>query len=169
MISFRQITFWLSVGVSLFLLIVANESSGGLLPKASADKGQQPLPVQNKIGSRLFDQFANKEQGLRRISNRPAVEVLHPFEKREAMIPMRDGVRLHTLIFAPSKQSVALPLLLNRTPYGVGQSNSESLNRRYNELVTDGYIFALQDIRGRYGSEGKFLMNRPLRDKNNPN
>ena len=169
MISFRQIRFWLSLGVSLFLLIVANESSGGLLPKASADKGQHPLPVQNKIGPRLFDQFAKKEQRLRRISNGPAVELLHPFEKREAMIPMRDGVRLHTLIFAPSKQSVALPLLLNRTPYGVGQSNSESLNRRYNELVKDGYIFALQDIRGRYGSEGKFLMNRPLRDKNNPN
>src|SRR6266478_4093880 len=126
MISFRQITFWLSVGVFLFLLIVANESSGGLLPKASADKGQQPLPVQIKIDPKLFDQFANKEQRLRRISNQPAIDVLQPFEKREAMIPMRDGVRLHTLIFAPVKQSVALPLLFNCTPYGVGESTSDS-------------------------------------------
>jgi putative CocE/NonD family hydrolase len=111
----------------------------------------------------------NEERQLKRISNQPAIEVLQPLEKREAMIPMRDGVRLHTLILAPTNQSEALPLLLNRTPYGVGQSNSDSINRRFKEFVKDGYIFVRQDIRGRYGSEGEFVMNRPPRDKKTPN
>src|SRR6266850_4509189 len=168
MISFRRITFLMSVAVFLFLLIISPESGGGLLTRASTDRVQQPHPVEIKIDPKLFDQFAG-QYNFQRISNRPAIEVLQPFEKREAMIPMRDGVRLHTLIFAPSNQSAALPLLFNRTPYGVGESNSDSINRRFKELVTDGYIFVFQDIRGRYGSEGEFVMNRPLRDKKNPN
>src|SRR6185295_17518430 len=49
-----------------------------------------------------------------------------------------------------------------------GQSSSDTINRRYKELVADGYIFVLQDIRGRYGSEGEFMMNRPLHDKKDP-
>ena len=238
MTSFRQVTFLLAVSTFLFLLIVSNESGGGLLTEASADKVQQPQPVEIKIDPKLFDQFAgqysfqdnpdvvlsfwregskfflqatnqnkweifpeskttffrkaffarmtfvrdangnvtgliwrrdNGERHLRRISNQPVIEVLQPFEKREAMISMRDGVRLHTLIFAPSNQSAALPLLFNCTPYGVDKNNSDSINRRFKELVTDGYIFVFQDIRGRYGSEGEFLMNRPLRDKKNLN
>src|SRR5262249_22554514 len=82
--------------------------------------------------------------------------------------PMRDGVRLHTLLFAPKDQKESLPILMSRTPYGIGQSNSDGINRRYRELVKDGYIFVLQDIRGRFGSEGEFMMNRPLHDKNDP-
>src|SRR5437773_9435266 len=56
---------------------------------------------------------------------------------------------------------------MSRTPYGVG-GNSDSINRRYRELVKDGYIFVLQDIRGRYASEGQFVMNRPPRDNKDP-
>ena len=104
----------------------------------------------------------------KKISNQPAIEVPQPFDRREVMIPMRDGVRLHTLIFAPTKMAEKLPILINRTPYGIAQSNSDAINRRYNQLVKDGYIFVLQDIRGRFGSEGQFVMTRPLRDKNNP-
>lgn len=87
------------------------------------------------------------------------------FEKREEMIPMRDGARLHTLIFAPKNQTESLPIIMNRTPYGIGQTTSSGINRRYRDLVKDGYIFVRQDIRGRYASEGQFMMNRPLRDK----
>jgi putative CocE/NonD family hydrolase len=104
----------------------------------------------------------------KKISNQPAIEVPQPFDRREAMIPMRDGVRLHTLIFVPTNLAEKLPILVNRTPYGIGQSNSDAINRRYNQLVKDGYIFVLQDIRGRYGSEGQFVMTRPLRDKKDP-
>ena len=109
-----------------------------------------------------------EDNQAKKISNQPAIEFLQPFDRREAMVPMRDGVRLHTLIFVPTKIAETLPILINRTPYGIGQSNSDGINRRYNQLVKDGYIFVLQDIRGRYGSEGQFVMTRPLRDKKDP-
>jgi putative CocE/NonD family hydrolase len=104
-----------------------------------------------------------------RFSDEPAVEILVPFEKREEMIRMRDGARLHTMIFTPKDQTEPLPILINRTPYGVGQANSDGVNRRYSELVKDGYIFVFQDIRGRFGSDGQFMMNRPLRTGNDAN
>ena len=83
------------------------------------------------------------------------------FARREVMIPMRDGVGLHTLIFTPSEATDSLPILLTRTPYGIAGS-ANYLKVRYGELARDGYVFVFQDIRGRYGSEGQFLMNRPL-------
>ncbi|PYS21637.1 MAG: X-Pro dipeptidyl-peptidase [Acidobacteria bacterium] len=80
------------------------------------------------------------------------------------MIRMRDGVRLHTLIYTPKDQKEPLPIIVNRTPYGIAETDSDTVNRRYRDLIHDGYIFVLQDIRGRYGSEGQFVMNRPLHD-----
>jgi uncharacterized protein len=83
------------------------------------------------------------------------------FEVRDVMIPMRDGIRLHTVIFTPATRIARLPILLNRTPYGVS-ADSAILRRGYRELVNDGYIFAFQDLRGRFRSEGTFVMMRPL-------
>ncbi len=123
--------------------------------------------TQGKITGLIWRQN-NQQTSARKISNLPAIEVSVPFERREEMISMRDGVRLHTLIFAPRNQTEALPIIFSRTPYGIGQSDSDSINGRYKELVKDGYIFVLQDIRGRYGSEGQFMMNRPLHDKKDP-
>jgi putative CocE/NonD family hydrolase len=85
----------------------------------------------------------------------------------DAMIPMRDGARLHTRIFVPSAPKPALPVLLLRTPYGV-EDSAEALNTRYKELADDGYIFAFQDIRGKFGSEGQFVMMRPRRQTSDP-
>jgi len=107
----------------------------------------------------------NQNYDLRKISDKPVIEVTTSFEKREEMIRMRDGVRLHTLIFTPKGHNDALPFIFNRTPYGIDGYSSDGVNRNYKELVQDGYIFVFQDIRGRYGSEGDFLMNRPVRDK----
>ncbi len=87
------------------------------------------------------------------------------FEKIETMVPMRDGVKLHTVIFTPKDSGEKLPILMVRTPYGVDGYSSQRINRSYQELVADGYIFAFQDIRGKYGSEGDFVMNRPPREK----
>jgi putative CocE/NonD family hydrolase len=87
------------------------------------------------------------------------------FEKIEVMVPMRDGVKLHTLIFAPKQTTEPLPILMTRTPYGIGGWNSSRVNSANSHLVPDGYIFAYQDIRGKYESEGEFRMNRPPRDK----
>jgi len=81
-----------------------------------------------------------------------------PVDKIEAMIPMRDGVHLHTEIFRLKKARGPLPFLIVRTPYGSG----------YHPFVTDPYIFVSQDIRGRYKSEGQFVMLRPPRDKRDP-
>jgi putative CocE/NonD family hydrolase len=104
----------------------------------------------------------------KKVSDKPVIETLIPFERREEMIKARDGVRLHTLIFTPKSHAEPLPIMIDRTPYGIGQSSSDGINRRYNDLVKDGYIFVLQDIRGRFGSEGQFLMNRPMRNKKDP-
>ena len=81
------------------------------------------------------------------------------FERRDVRIPMRDGVQLFTSIFTPRSTTEALPFILLRTPYGV--SDGEVRLGGVRELVRDGYIFVFQDIRGRYGSQGTFVMNRP--------
>jgi putative CocE/NonD family hydrolase len=82
------------------------------------------------------------------------------------MLPMRDGVHLHAVILRPVDLSDApragLPFLLERTPYGVSEYDSDSVNHDKPELAASGYIFVYQDIRGRYQSEGKFVMNRPI-------
>jgi putative CocE/NonD family hydrolase len=120
-----------------------------------------------KVTSLLWRQ-GGQELTANRTSNQPVVQNDVAFEKREEMIRMRDGVRLHTLIFTPKKSNEPLPIIMSRTPYGIGQSDSGSINRRYRDLVRDGYVFVLQDIRGRYGSEGEFMMNRPLHNKKDP-
>ena len=90
------------------------------------------------------------------------------FTRTTVMIPMRDGVKLHTVILVPAKQAEPLPILMVRTPYGVHDGPSlryfNTPGGPYKELAAEGYIFAFQDIRGRYGSEGTFVMQRPLRD-----
>lgn len=87
------------------------------------------------------------------------------FEAIEEMVPMRDGVKLHTVICVPKNSAERLPILLQRTPYGAGTGIAGRLPFVYKELVADGYIFAFQDIRGKFRSEGEFRMNRPPRDR----
>ena len=90
------------------------------------------------------------------------------FTATRAMIPMRDGVKLHTAIFTPKKAQAPLPFLLMRTPYGAPSSPLPLAFEPYKELVEEGYIFVFQDIRGRYQSEGRFVMQRPPRDRSDP-
>ncbi len=92
------------------------------------------------------------------------------FVKTDVMIPMRDGVKLHTEIYAPRNASEKLPLFLTRTPYGLGDDDAgySRLLGLYREMFADGYIFVMQDIRGRYGSEGQFVMARAPRDRKDP-
>ena len=79
------------------------------------------------------------------------------------MIPMRDGTRLHTRLFRPRQQTEPLPFVMLRTPYGIDGA-SRQFHTYLKEMADDGYLFVFQDIRGRYASEGQFLMNRPLHD-----
>src|SRR6185295_10612898 len=86
------------------------------------------------------------------------------YARTEAMIPMRDGVRLYTTIDAPTTSTQPLPILLLRTPYGLGAATAEQIATALTELSSDGYIVVRQDIRGRFKSEGEFVMLRQPRD-----
>ena len=80
---------------------------------------------------------------------------------------MRDGVKLYTDIYIPKKSRERLPFLFTRTPYGSTDDKGRNglLPHSYKDFVDEGYIFVFQDIRGRYKSEGQFVMFRPPRDK----
>ena len=84
------------------------------------------------------------------------------YDVTDVMIPMRDGVRLNTKVFVPRDRSAELPFIMTRTPYGIGGAVG-NLNGYFMDLAQEGYIFVFQDIRGRFGSEGQFVMQRPAR------
>jgi predicted acyl esterase len=99
------------------------------------------------------------------------------YEKREVMVPMRDGVKLRTVIVVP-KGATRAPILLTRTPYdartGTGHAESGHLSRildGYDNatevIVEGGYIRVVQDVRGKYGSEGDYVVTRPIRGPQN--
>ena len=98
--------------------------------------------------------------------------------RRNVMIPMRDGVKLHTVILVP-KGAKGAPILLTRTPYDATALTSHihsahlgpslwGYDNATEVIVEGGYIRVVQDIRGKYGSEGDYVMNRPLRGPQNP-
>jgi putative CocE/NonD family hydrolase len=100
------------------------------------------------------------------------------YTRREVMIPMRDGVKLHTVILVP-KSAKGAPILLTRTPYSANDLTTHahsahlgpSLSGYDNALdviLEGGYIRVVQDVRGKYGSEGDYVMNRPLHGPLNP-
>jgi len=99
-------------------------------------------------------------------------------DRREVMIAMRDGIKLHTVILVP-KGARRAPILLTRTPYDANATTTyaqsshlaPALNGYDNALdviIPGGYIRVVQDIRGKYGSEGDYVMNRPLVGPLNP-
>ena len=94
------------------------------------------------------------------------------FDKVEAMVPMRDGVRLRTQVYVPKGAKEKLPVLFMRTPYGFSpdaKGFSLWLARPWlAAMLRDGYIVALQSVRGRFGSEGRFVIEPPFRDRRDP-
>jgi uncharacterized protein len=100
------------------------------------------------------------------------------YERRDLMIPMRDGVKLHTVVLVP-KGAKGAPILLTRTPYDASALTSivnssqmgpslAGYDNATDVIVEGGYIRAMQDVRGKYGSEGDYVMNRPLHGPQNP-
>ena len=73
-----------------------------------------------------------------------------PFLWQEVMIPMRDGAKLQTVILTPATHTGPLPILLRRTPYGVPDRAPPSVPANLKELSADGYIFVVQNLRGRF-------------------
>jgi len=92
----------------------------------------------------------------------PAPDPAAVFTVRDVMIPARDGVKLFTKIFTPKNQQGPLPIVFRRTPYGIDGA-AGSFTRYYQALADEGYIFVFQDIRGKFKSEGAFVMQRPAR------
>ncbi|HEX2328872.1 MAG TPA: CocE/NonD family hydrolase, partial [Candidatus Angelobacter sp.] len=103
------------------------------------------------------------------------------YERREAEIPMRDGIKLHTVILVPrsATKSAQAPILLTRTPYSADELTSHDssphlgpilagYDNAVEPIVEGGYIRVVQDVRGKYGSEGDYVMNRPLHGPLNP-
>jgi uncharacterized protein len=92
------------------------------------------------------------------------------FDRREVMIPMRDGVKLHTFIVVP-KGAVRAPIMLTRTPYDASKRTTRNpssvmaaaLPIGDDTIIAGGYIRVFQDVRGKHGSEGDYVMTRPLR------
>ena len=89
-----------------------------------------------------------------------------PFRHKEVMIPMRDGAHLQTAILTPVNQHGPLPILLRRTPYGVPAQAPEKMPVNLQELAEDGYIFVIQNLRGRFKSEGVFELSSQVDLKN---
>jgi len=100
------------------------------------------------------------------------------YTRRDVMIPMRDGVKLHTVILIP-KGAKNAPILLTRTPYNASDLTShansthlgpilQGYDNAVDVIIEGGYIRVIQDVRGKYGSEGDYVMNRPLHGPLNP-
>src|SRR5579863_691896 len=100
------------------------------------------------------------------------------YTRREVMIPMRDGIKLHTVILVP-KGAKNAPILLTRTPYDANALTTHihsshlgpslyGYDNATDVIIEGGYIRVVQDVRGKYGSEGDYVMNRPLHGPLNP-
>jgi putative CocE/NonD family hydrolase len=88
----------------------------------------------------------------------PTAEATAPFAFREVMVPMRDGARLQTVILTPGDAKGPLPILFQRTPYGVAGAAPRTMPGQLSALAKDGYIFVFQSMRGRFKSDGSFTL-----------
>lgn len=115
-----------------------------------------------KLSIPLFPAFAAvlaTSMGSAPLRGQVEFDAREHYEKSEAMIPMRDGVRLYTQIYTPADASQRFPILLTRTPYGVGSYGADEFRRAVGPsrwLAEEGYIFVYQDVRGKFRSEGEF-------------
>ena len=111
---------------------------------------------------------ADEISHARKINDQPLQFNKAEYTRQEAMIPMRDGIKLHAVILRPKDYTALLPFLMERTPYGVDENTPESISSGLSELASSHYIFVFEDIRGRYKSEGAFVMSRPMADHHDP-
>ena len=153
-----------------FYLQLTNQDKIEILPSAAnkffltpASRGDVEfvLDQNGRVTGAVFTQGAT--YNLKRTADVPAKDTRTAYKRTEAMIPMRDGVKLFTVILTPEDQTETLPILMVRTPYGVAGWSSARVNGAHAELARERYVFVFQDIRGREDSEGVFEMLRPPR------
>ena len=140
---------------------------------AGAGAGEKPKKLAAAPGAALYPDYPSETPA----KVVPATD-FWDYERRIAEIPMRDGVKLHTVILVPEGAAGA-PMLLTRTPYdadAMTQRNASAhlgpaihgYDHPTDVIVEGGYIRVVQDVRGKYGSEGDYVMNRPLSGPQNP-
>jgi putative CocE/NonD family hydrolase len=150
------------IGIGSRALILALAVLAGT---ASAQETTSPPATYKELPSEIPAKFEPTRYGFDHV-------------RRDVMIPMRDGVKLHTVILLPEGAKGA-PILLTRTPYDASKltSHAESAHlgpvlQGYDNatdvIIEGGYIRAVQDVRGKHGSEGDYVVNRPLRGPLNP-
>ncbi len=107
------------------------------------------------------------------LAAQPAFDVKANYVKRELLIPMRDGVKLFTIVYAPRDTTRTYPLLMTRTAYGIapyGANEYRAVLGPNNEFAKEGYIFVYQDTRGKFKSEGEFIHHVPyVKGSSRPN
>ena len=151
----RRCTFALLTNAGAALLVAAVAAAQGSSPQSAQATLANETPVQLKVPQDTWD-----------------------YTRREVMIPMRDGVKLHTVILIP-KGAKNAPILLTRTPYSATELTSHAASAHLGPIlwgydnateviVEGGYIRVVQDVRGKYDSEGDYVMNRPLHGPLNP-
>jgi putative CocE/NonD family hydrolase len=95
-------------------------------------------------------------------------DTISSYTKKTYMIPMRDGIKLFTVVLTPTQPTKPLPFLIQRTPYGADFPLPEDstitvkVMGNFQPMAKEGYIFVFQDMRGKFKSEGTFEMTRPL-------
>ncbi len=101
-------------------------------------------------------------------SSNAQTDSIKTYTKKTYRVPARDGIKLFTVVLAPTGNTKPLPLLIERTPYGADfplpEDSTIDVNKMgmYTAMAKEGYIFVFQDLRGKFKSEGTFEMNRPL-------
>src|SRR5690349_19103995 len=97
--------------------------------------------------------------------NQDSLWMRENYIKKEVYIPMRDGVKLFTTIYMPKDKSEKHPILMSRTPYSCAPYGEDKFlplwASHYDAYLHEGYIFVMQDVRGRWMSEGTFVDVRP--------
>src|SRR5689334_221288 len=135
------------------------------------------------LATTVAAQSASQQPGQATLANETPAQLKVPqdtwdYSRRDVMIPMRDGVKLHTVILIP-KGAKNAPILLTRTPYSATGLTSHAASAHLGPIlwgydnateviVEGGYIRVVQDVRGKYDSEGDYVMNRPLHGPLNP-
>jgi len=123
--------------------------------------------------SRAFGALAAAVALLGPAAAQSSYDVKAHYLKRELYIPMRDGVKLFTILYVPRDTTVRYPFLMTRTAYGIAPYGADSYRQVLgpnNEFAKEGYIFVYQDARGKFKSEGEFVHHVPfVRGSSRPN
>jgi putative CocE/NonD family hydrolase len=104
----------------------------------------------------------------RMVNKEDSAYIRNNYTKTEVMIPMRDGVKLFTAIYAPKDESKNYPIMFDRTPYGISPYGADVYKAAIGpsmKFVKEGFIFVYQDVRGKFMSEGDFIATRPYKVK----